>query len=332
MLVGYSIYDAGNPAPISTLPPRDRSPITRDVQMDDNGEEPGKSGRVMKDAASNTDVVCYYDYQTVPCKSTQTLIFITLQTTTSSTRDKTWSPYKMNKDRHGIALVISNIKWQLDKDGQPLMENRDGAEKDVDDLEESLEAIGYRVIHEDNLTVDDMKLKLKKVCADKRSIVSSNDDSFICYIASHGFELGVYGVDKKYVSVDELSKILEPDESSKLKQKPKIFFVQACRGGKVSQPVDGGNGKSKSRVPRRADFYFSYATDPGHLAARHPYTQLLSKCLNEYSAQLSLDEIVMKVHEEIAREVYGVESGSEIHEHMQIGEVVHTMRGPVYFK
>ena len=67
MLVGYVSHDARNPAPVSTLPAdyaqepaRDKTPITRDVQMDSNGEEPGKSGRVVKDgaSASNTDMVC----------------------------------------------------------------------------------------------------------------------------------------------------------------------------------------------------------------------------------------------------------------------------------
>ena len=67
MLVGYVIHDARNPAPVSALsvdhaqePAHDRTPITRDVQMDSDGEEPGKSDRIMKDraSASSTDVVC----------------------------------------------------------------------------------------------------------------------------------------------------------------------------------------------------------------------------------------------------------------------------------
>ena len=67
VLVGYVIHDDQSPAPVSALsvdhaqePARDRAPITRDVQMDSGGEEPGKSDRVVKDgaSASNTDVVC----------------------------------------------------------------------------------------------------------------------------------------------------------------------------------------------------------------------------------------------------------------------------------
>ena len=211
-----------------------------------------------------------------------------------------------------------------------MKKTRGGAKEDADALNESLEAIGYHVIMcKENLTAEEMKQKLEDVCADN---VHSVDDSFTCYISSHGGKLGVFGVDKKCVSVDELSRILEPDVCSKLKHKPKIFFVQACRGRSASEPIDSDEEEFVSRVPCRADFYFSYATDPDHVVVRHPYTQLLSKCLKEHSAQLSLDEIVMEVHEEIAREVYDIVLQGELHEHMQIGQAVHTMRGPVYFK
>ena len=67
VLVGYVTHDAKNSAPVPALPvdhaqepAHDRTPITRDVQMDSDGEEPGKSDRVVKDgaSASNTDMVC----------------------------------------------------------------------------------------------------------------------------------------------------------------------------------------------------------------------------------------------------------------------------------
>ena len=42
---------------------------------------------------------------------------ITLQTTTASTLGKTLSPYKMNKDSHGVALIINSIEWKQDTNG-----------------------------------------------------------------------------------------------------------------------------------------------------------------------------------------------------------------------
>ena len=76
MLVSYVAQDNQNPSPVPASladhaqePARYRKLVTRDVQMDSDGDEPG--GRVMKKGApaSNTDVVCYYNCQTIPCKS-----------------------------------------------------------------------------------------------------------------------------------------------------------------------------------------------------------------------------------------------------------------------
>ena len=228
----------------------------------------------------------------------------------------------MNDGKHGVALIINNIEW-------PGINKRVGAKADADLLQKSFEAIDYQVIVAENLKADEMKEMLKKVCAEN---VRPGDDSFICYISSHGGERGVYGVDNDTVSVDELSKVLEPDECSDLRNKPKIFFIQACRGDTASEPVPPIYAEIDHivpSVPRRADFYFSYATDPDHVALRHPYPAFLSKYLEEHSAQLSLDEIVMKVHLKVASKVYDLK---ELGKHEQIGQVVHTMRGPVYFK
>ena len=252
------------------------------------------------------------------------MCLVSLQTV--CTLGKTRSAYKMKEDSHGVALIINNIEWQLDKDGQPLMRTRDGAKEDADALKESLEALGYLVICKENLTAEKMKQKLKKVCAEN---VRPDDDSFIRYISSHGGKLGVYGVDKKCVTVDELSKFLEPDECPQLKHKPKIFFVQACHGSSACEPTDGDDEEFVPSVPRRADFYLSYGTiDSKFAGVQHPYPRFLSKCLKEHSAELSLDEIVMEVHEEIAKE-----ATERDRDHMQVaaGQEVHTLRGPVYF-
>ena len=238
----------------------------------------------------------------------------------------------MNDGKHGVALIINNIDWPGEK--------RDGAKEDADLLQKSFEAIDYLVIPAENLKANEMKDTLEKV---RKFSIREGDDSFICFISSHGGKDGVYGVDSIPVSVDELSKVLEPDECSHLRDKPKIFFIQACRGETASEPIDARSGSEPPidgdteiivpSVPRRADFYFSYATDPDHVAIRRPYPQLLSKYLEERSAQLSLDEIVMKVHEEMAKKVHWVElKNGKKYKHIQIGQVEHTMRGPVYFK
>ena len=234
-----------------------------------------------------------------------------------------------------------------DRDG-PDIKPEKGAKCGAAKLKNSLEKIGYKVKLEENLTSTQMKEKLKEV----RKEIDPADDSFICFISTHGDEVGVYGVDgrprirklksdgtpepdtrtpeQKPVPIEAFSRILEPDVCNHLSQKPKIFFIQACRGGKPSEPTDDPNEKELpfpprlSVVPRGADYYFSYATDPDHVALRVDYPEYLSQGLLK---KFSLDEIVMNVHAKLASRVANIKQG----EHLQIGQVVHTMRGPVYF-
>ena len=160
------------------------------------------------------------------------MCLVSLQTV--CTLGKTRSAYTMKADRHGVALIINNIEWQLDKDGKPLMKTRDGAKEDADALKESLEALGYHVICKENLTAEKMKQKLKKVCAEN---VRPDDDSFICYISSHGGKLGVYGVDKKVVlllmnSASFLSQMSAPNLSTS----PRSFLSRLATGVQQVNP------------------------------------------------------------------------------------------------
>ena len=207
------------------------------------------------------------------------------------------------------------------------MSLRDGAREDAKALKESLQQLGYKVLLRENLTAEGMKSELERV---KCEVIRESDDSFICCILSHGGAAGIYGIDGKVVTVEELGEMLEPDKCTALRDKPKIFFIQACRGGEVSKPVDLGE-QPISSVPRKADYYFSYSTDYGHVALRSAYPQYLSKILVEDPC-MSLDEIVMSVHNQLAKELTTVCVQGQLKLHLQIGQVVHTLRGPVYFQ
>ena len=231
--------------------------------------------------------------------------------------------------RHGIALIVNNIKWE-----QKEFEDRDGAEKDGEALQKSLKDLNFKVIYKPNLKKQEMidilqGLVLSKDEQPSDEKICPKDDSFICCVLSHGDEKGVYGVDAEFLSVDNLCKIIEPDKCKELKNKPKIFFIQACRGDNACEPIDGPPDCSK--VPRGADFYISYATDSGCVALRHAFPERLSKALAEHSDVLSLDEIVMSVHKKLASDKKRVKIGDSAKQHLQIGQVVHTMREPVYF-
>ena len=166
--------------------------------------------------------------------------------------------------RHGFALIINNINWIKDEEGKPCMSDRDGTDVTPEKgaracaakLNNSLLEIGYMVEYRENLTSTEMKVELEKAS----SKIVPADDSFICYISTHGDEDGLYGVDgrphtrklksdgtpepdtrtlkQKPVPIEAFSKILEPDVCKHFSHKPKIFFIDACRGGEPSEPTD----------------------------------------------------------------------------------------------
>ena len=58
----------------------------------------------------------------------------------------------------------------------------------------------------------------------------------IVFILTHGSDNGVLkGVDSKDTTVEQLSEIFNSEQCKHLRNKPKIFCIQACRGGNIDE-------------------------------------------------------------------------------------------------
>lgn len=72
----------------------------------------------------------------------------------------------------------------------------------------------------------------------------SKYDSAVVVILTHGQHGQLYGSDGRLVGVDELTSSLDARHCRKLIKKPKLFFIQACRGGEAKcgqwQSPEGG--------------------------------------------------------------------------------------------
>ncbi|XP_042300244.1 caspase-2-like [Sceloporus undulatus] len=56
-------------------------------------------------------------------------------------------------------------------------------------------------------------------------------DSCIVSLLSHGIEGGIYGIDGKLLQLQEIFRLFDNANCPSLQNKPKMFFIQACRGG-----------------------------------------------------------------------------------------------------
>ncbi|XP_035520769.1 caspase-3-like [Morone saxatilis] len=101
------------------------------------------------------------------------------------------------------------------------------------------------------------------------SVVSKEDHSqsasFVCVLLSHGDEGVIYGTDgaEKF---ENLTKHFKGDRCKSLVGKPKLFFVQACRGSQLDDGVetDSVSEQTSERIPVEADFLYAYSTAPGN--------------------------------------------------------------------
>ncbi|CAH8438427.1 unnamed protein product [Heterobilharzia americana] len=108
--------------------------------------------------------------------------------------------YKMNSIRRGICLIVNNMMfWHSD------FQNRSGCDVDEKNLEKVFGSFNFLV-------------KLFR-----------NLSAVIC-LMSHGTIGRIYGVDGNSLSIHELTSLFTADNCPSLAGKPKIFFIQACRG------------------------------------------------------------------------------------------------------
>ena len=178
--------------------------------------------------------------------------------------------YRMESNPHGIALVISNTIFNVESGLSP----RTSAKVDEERAKEMFTALHYNVVLLQNLTAAEMVEAFHLVAGSSLlrerqefwrahgydgTTITNGDDSFICCLMSHGGRGEVYGIDRSCfgIELDSFSKLLG---CPLLTGKPKMAFIQCCRGECTAPPqvVEGGNHSSE-----QSDFFLSYASVPG---------------------------------------------------------------------
>jgi len=181
----------------------------------------------------------------------------------------------MNSSPLGMCVIINNAIFHDET------ENRDGSEHDEKSLKDLFEELGFAVKIEKDLTRE----QIHKVCKDAADADHSNFDAFVIIIMSHGDECNVvYGVDHRPVRIEDILMEFKPINCATLCTKPKLFFVQSCRGSSseflspgaanrhsdtcVSRPSSDST-LVRSLCPQESDFLLSFAAAPGYVAYRY---------------------------------------------------------------
>ena len=134
----------------------------------------------------------------------------------------------MNNRRRGIALVINNIEFK-DKDKHS---KREGAQHDSENLKRVLSDLHFEV----RLLTNQTRGEIQNLLMEESTEDHSDAHCFMCVIMSHrqkldNNELGVLGVDGEMINIlKEAKPIFSNENCSSLKNKPKLFFIDACWG------------------------------------------------------------------------------------------------------
>ena len=182
--------------------------------------------------------------------------------------------YKMSSKPRGICLILNNQDFS--KSRAPgakgsKYDDREGSEVDEQNLREIFEWLQFHVyVYKDKTALDMWQIFLKWSAYDH-----GNYDCFAVCMLSHGERRvnadEVCGVDGKGIELDEIFRLFNGEKCQSLANKPKLFFLQCCRGlreddGIIPKGVvvsDGSSAEAQHKVPVGADFFIGYATPPG---------------------------------------------------------------------
>ncbi|NP_001037297.1 ICE protein [Bombyx mori] len=194
--------------------------------------------------------------------------------------------YNMSGDKY---LIIFNHytfkKTKYFQYKQP--STRNGTFEDVKSLKDLFEGLSYNVTTYTDLIYEDILNRVAEFC--KRD--HSKTSCVIVTILTHGDSGEVFAADQPY-KISDLTNMIENAHHT-LVGKPKIFFIQACRGPFMDEGrtvVLDGESRGVLRLPTHSDFLFLHSSVDGYLSYRDSRGSWLIQ---------TLCEIIRKNHKEI---------------------------------
>ena len=215
--------------------------------------------------------------------------------------------YPMKKTPHGIAVIINNSEFYSNDSSTEALPNRRGSQVDEENLRVTWEYLQYDVRVLRNLTASELTRQLMQIAL----MSHENYDSFVCCILSHGYLDGIYGTDSQPVKINDIASLFKGNFCPTLSNKPKLFFIQACRGEDedkgvtVQKDARGDDDALRHSLPSEADFLFGYATPPGSVSWRSPrygswYISKLCEVLVDNAPQQDLLSMLTMVNSKVS--------------------------------
>lgn len=267
--------------------------------------------------------------------------------------------YRMSSSPRGFALVISNVTF--DSHAAPDLDPRKGGEVDDEVLRKVFTELDYLVAVHRDLTAQGMRSCIETFC--RRPEHGTVDSCVVCLL-SHGVDGAVYGTDGQLLQLDWVFESFDNAHCPLLQNKPKMFFIQACRGEEMDcgvEQMDGpvrtgspsceqrdagreGQGESLQRgglgikprikLPQRSDMICGFASLKGTAAMRNTkrgswFIQELNSALRLHSRNTHLADILVQVNARI-KEREGYAPGTSHHRCKEMSEFTSSLCKDLY--
>ncbi|XP_075947583.1 caspase-3a [Anarhichas minor] len=236
--------------------------------------------------------------------------------------------YSLNFPSIGQCIVINNKNF----DRRTGMNQRNGTDVDAANAMKVFGKLGYKVKVYNDQSVDQMKQVLTSASKEDHSCYAS----FVCVLLSHGDEGVFFGTDGS-VELKYLTSLFRGDRCKSLVGKPKLFFIQACRGTDLDAGIEADSGEDgTTRIPVEADFLYAFSTAPGYYSWRNTmsgswFMQSLCDMITTYGKELELQHIMVRVNHKVAVEFESVSNSPGFDAKKQIPCIVSMLTKEMYF-
>uniref|UniRef100_A0A8D0BAN4 Caspase-3 n=1 Tax=Salvator merianae TaxID=96440 RepID=A0A8D0BAN4_SALMN len=198
------------------------------------------------------------------------------------------------------AVIIVNYEFHGSQ-----LRPRPGARREADRLFRALANCNYAVQLHFDLTAEE----IKNVYEEERH--ADHGDYFVSILSSHGEEGIIYDCNGEMVELASIFQALSSDSCPNLAGKPKIFFVQACRGHNIDHGVqlqtDSGDPQMDCfshylSIPE--DTAVMFASSPGYAAFINRWESMFLKALLDLlegeERHLELSRLMTRISRQVA--------------------------------
>jgi len=254
---------------------------TRSPQHTRNSVDNAPPCQFFKSAGSGDSLAPNMVLQATPSQGTTARLFKVRPAKQMTSTQKYPMSYPMTKRPRGQCLIVNNEVFDH-------MKERRGSSADAANLKYLFTDLGFEVTVKPNLAEIDVKRQVRQFA---QSEAHSKAQMSVVVVLSHGGNGFVYGTDGRRCENEWILKQFNNESCPDLKDKPKFFIFQACRGDDEDKGVierfalkepemflletcrveTDASGFVPRRTPTWTDMLIAYATVPGYVANRDIY-------------------------------------------------------------